>query len=94
MNGKERKRYAAKYRNLYPYERREKAFKKIGEACALLEDEIDIQAAYNQMDFSTLKTSHYKWAVKCLKIAMEALHYEQDESIWKLLHEEGEPRYE
>lgn len=94
MNRKERRRYAAKYRDLVPYKRREKAFKKIAEACALLEDEIDIQAAYNQMDFSTLKTSHYKWAVKCLKIAMEALHYEQDESIWKLLHKEGEPRYE
>lgn len=40
MNDREKARYQLKHRKLLPYARREKAYKKIDEAKALLEDEI------------------------------------------------------
>ena len=89
MTEREMKNYAFKYRMLVPYKRREKAFKKMQEALALLQDEIDIQDSYRQMDYSALKTGHYKWACKLLKIAIESMELEQDEHVWKILHKGG-----
>lgn len=89
MNEKLRAKYAHKYRDLAPYQRREKAYRQMNQALALLEDEISIQAAYDQMDYSTLRMGHYKWACKLLKIAIESLEREQDEHTWKILHKEG-----
>lgn len=89
MTKREMKNYAFKYRMLYPCERREKALKKMNEALALLQDEIDIQNSYRQMDISAIRTGHYKWACKLLKIAIESMEKEQDENIWKVLHKGG-----
>lgn len=89
MNDREKAQYQLKHRNLLPSARREKANKKIDEAKALLEDEIQIQDAYRAMDYGSLRMGHYKWAVKLLSIALEALEREQDEHIWKILHKEG-----
>lgn len=89
MNENVRSKYALKHRDLLPYQRREKAYKQMNKALALLEDEIKIQAAYNQMDCSTLPMGHYKWACKLLKIAIESLEMEQDEHVWKIMHKEG-----
>ena len=89
MNDNERAKYAFKHRELAPYQRREKAYRQMNQALALLQDEVDIQAAYNQMDYHALPMGHYKWACKLLKTAIESLEREQDENTWKILHKEG-----
>lgn len=66
-----RREYAYFHRDLSPAERCYMANLKITEALALIEDEINIQEAYNQMDYSSINMSEYKEARKLLLKAME-----------------------
>ena len=66
----------------------EKAIGHIVEAVEILKREIAIESAYDQMDFKSLPTGHYRWAVKLLGWAVDAIRKEQPEDLWKLINRE------
>lgn len=67
-----RKNYAYFHRDLSPADRCKKAFDLIIEAVSLIEDEIDMQASYSQMDYSTIPMCEYK---QCRDLLTQALEH-------------------
>lgn len=64
-----RKSFSYFFRDACPSEREKIARTYITMALALIEDEIDMQSAYAQMDYSTINMTEYK---KCKELLTEA----------------------
>ena len=67
-----RKSFAYFFRDAVPAERCSMAATYITMALALIEDEIDMQSAYSQMDYSTIPMGNYR---KCRELLEEAHKY-------------------
>lgn len=70
MNAEERNKFLYETKTLPPYKRAEMALNFIDKAKALMEQELILDALYNQMDYKTMgayESNKYKGSIKKLE---------------------------